>query len=588
MVLLDELPIEILKQILEFIPISRAILRTNRRINAVATPIYYRYVFLYTDSKDDKKVNTMVGKFFRTVRSNRIIAHSVRKIVIAGSRPDAYKIKFTIDEIDDEEEMRDAGIEDEWIFDELARPKYEMRLGNKKQTTQLREPDTVIAATLGRLKNLEILNLSHGIWAESFDLPILFEKKYLKKLKKVWLDTEPLRPIMTLEEEERARGPSDWDTYSPYNPRAIHRRTLQHLLSLPYMESITCVAADRKYNYYAEPFLNEDDMFSSDSNAEGVDAEGMDEENPDEKDSDEESSDEEYLNGKDLNEERMNAEGATADNMDAEVADSGDSNEESSGQGNSNEEDFLEDSDEEDLEVEFGPIEQPCEHLTSLSFERSRMSQSTLQMILEATPKLQKLKYEFWMHTSARGEFEEYFDCEQMDTTLGPVRDTLQELSVGIDYVETFAQAFASQFGRLVDWEGRQTTMRTLVSFPKLTSLEIPHVFLLGWRSTESEIQFGDVLPRTLKSLVILIKKLPYFQSYEWSEGAIFDRLRDLVLNKDMHVPDLEHVEVTGLGRRCGYMTQYSKLRRASHANGVRLSMGEYDDFYKYSSLLNF
>ena len=78
----------------------------------------------------------------------------------------------------------------------------------------------------------------------------------------------------------------------------------------------------------------------------------------------------------------------------------------------------LRDSDAEDCDVEFEPIEQPYKNVISLSFERSRMSQSTLQMILEATPKLQKLKYESCMHTSVMGEFEGYLDCEQMNTAL--------------------------------------------------------------------------------------------------------------------------------------------------------------------------
>lgn len=35
-------------------------------------------------------------------------------------------------EIDDEEERRVAGIEDEWLFDQIPRPKEEIR-GNKKE-----------------------------------------------------------------------------------------------------------------------------------------------------------------------------------------------------------------------------------------------------------------------------------------------------------------------------------------------------------------------------------------------------------------------------------------------------------------------
>ena len=127
-------------------------MKRNRRCNAIATPLYYHYVFLYTDAKDEKKANAMVPKFFRTARNNPTIAHSVRRLYIGGSRPDTYKIKFTIDEMDDEEEMRFAGIEDDWIFDELPHSKYEMRQSGKKQIIELRDPDIIIAVTLARLK----------------------------------------------------------------------------------------------------------------------------------------------------------------------------------------------------------------------------------------------------------------------------------------------------------------------------------------------------------------------------------------------------------------------------------------------------
>jgi hypothetical protein len=131
-----------------------------------------------------KKANAMVPKFFRTVRNNPTIAHSVRRIYFGGSRPDTYTIKFTIDEVDDEEEMRLAEIKDDWIFDELPRPKYEMRQSGKKQIIDLRDLDTFIAVTLARLKNLEYLDLAHGVWAKSYHLPVLFERKYLKEVEK--------------------------------------------------------------------------------------------------------------------------------------------------------------------------------------------------------------------------------------------------------------------------------------------------------------------------------------------------------------------------------------------------------------------
>lgn len=172
-------------------------------------------------------------------------------------------------------------------------------------------------------------------------------------------------------------------------------------------------------------------------------------------------------------------------------------------------------------------------------------------------------------------------------TTLEPARDTLQELSISVDYVEKFAQSVAGQLGKQIVWRGRRTTIRSLATFPQLTSVEIPHVFLLGWRSAQSQIRLVDVLPRSLKSLVILTKKLPYFESYKWNHVAIFDRLYDLVLNKDTNAPTRERIEVKGFRTRHDYRSQYARLRLACHEKGVRMSTGDHDDYYDYSFRFN-
>lgn len=285
----------------------------------------------------------MVPKFLRSVRNNPTIAHSVHRIYIGGSRPDTYKIKFTIDEMDDEEEMRVAGIEDDWIFDELPHSKYEMRQSGKKQIIELRDRDIVIAVTLARLKNLEDVDLAHGVWAKSYHIPVLFERKYLKRLRKVTLDTEPLPSIQVGEiDPDATTGPSDWDAYSPYNPKSIHRRTLQHLFSLPCMESIACVAADRKYSYN-EPFVNEEDMYSDDMNAEDMGAEDLAEGDSDEEPMDSENVDVEGVNGEgmdadDRNTEDMNEVNLNEEHVNREDLDIGDTD--------------LSDSDAEDCDVE--------------------------------------------------------------------------------------------------------------------------------------------------------------------------------------------------------------------------------------------
>lgn len=98
-----------------------------------------------------------------------------------------------------------------------------------------------------------------------------------------------------------------------------------------------------------------------------------------------------------------------------------------------------------------------------------------------------------------------------MDTILEPVQDAIRELSINIDYVEAFGQNFTGQLGRPVVWRGERGIMRSLATFRQLTSVGIPHVFLFGWRFAENQISLVDPSPRSLKSLVILTKKLPYF-----------------------------------------------------------------------------
>lgn len=138
--------------------------------------------------------------------------------------------------------MRVAGMEDKWLFDQIPRPKDDMRRNKEKQDIQLRDSDTIIVVTLARLKNLEELVLGHGVWTKSFDLPVLFEKKYLKKVKKVRLNTEPIPPLVEgLLHVKATRGPWDWDTCNPYNPKSIDRRTLAALVGSPtYGEHCLC------------------------------------------------------------------------------------------------------------------------------------------------------------------------------------------------------------------------------------------------------------------------------------------------------------------------------------------------------------
>ncbi|KAF3392148.1 hypothetical protein DPV78_010700 [Talaromyces pinophilus] len=367
----------------------------------------------------------------------------VRYEMPSYTRPDTYTIKFTIDEMDDEEEMRLAEIEDDWIFDELPRPKYETRQSGKKQIIELRDPDTFIAVTLARLKNLEDLDLAH-----------------------VTLDTEPLPPIQVGEiDPDATTGPSDWDTYSPYNPKSIHRRTLYHLLSLPCMESIACVAADRK-DSYNEPFVNEEDMYSDDMNAEGMDAEDLAESDSDEEAMDAENVDVEGVNGEDMNGEGMDVDDRNTEDMDEGNLNEKDVNSEDLDTGDTD----LRDLDAEDCDVEFDPIEQPYKNVTSLT-----------------TPKLQKLKYEFWMHTSVMGEFEGYLDCEQMNTALEPVRDTLRELSIGIDYVETFAQGFFHQATQETHRLGRRTNYNTIPGYLPTTDHSRNSSCIPAWLEIRAE-----------------------------------------------------------------------------------------------------
>ncbi len=92
-----------------------------------------------------------------------------------------------------------------------------------------------------------------------------------------------------------------------------------------------------------------------------------------------------------------------------------------------------------------------------------------------------------------------------------------------------------SRLHKIVDWGGAyekgehwgiKGSLGSLTDLAHLKSIEVPIVVLLGWVVSSSAPQLADILPRTLRQL-LLRNDLNYFYKYEWDQQACLDRLSE-------------------------------------------------------------
>lgn len=299
---------------------------------------------------------------------------------------------------------------------------------------------------LQRLENLEALHLEYPFWSENGSLPVIYQN-CLKKLKRIHLGIMfPSFPTGQYGEVwERMQGSNQ-----------IDMKQLQSLMSLPLIESITCVASD---------------------------------------------------------------------------SDKG--------------------RDEKEIELASMPTSQ---NLTSLKFLRSKLTPQTLGQILSATPNLRQLEYEFWIAGKLNEDPTQYYDCAQLDNALKPVQNILERLRLNILYHGDHTVMYLNGWSWRTEVRG---ILRSLASFTQLTHLHIPHLFLLGRTIEDADrVQFGDILPRSLKFLSISTRDLPPLRSVLTSDHTyekLLARLYEYVDARKMYAPCLKWIQIYYLRDRVRY-----------------------------------
>lgn len=170
-----------------------------------------------------------------------------------------------------------------------------------------------------------------------------------------------------------------------------------------------------------------------------------------------------------------------------------------------------------DVQPLIWPLESPpcAVRLNSLRLRHSRASLSMLDSILEITPNLRTLEYDYWC------EFGKSLDCNKLAQSLTRVRDApLTNLVIGfspfcdgIDVSERGEEMLLSSLGA------------SLKTFTKLETLEISLAVLLGWDG-DSSARLVDVLPQGLRRICFR-DDMWAFEWWYWWEYECLEKFRE-------------------------------------------------------------
>jgi hypothetical protein len=184
----------------------------------------------------------------------------------------------------------------------------------------------------------------------------------------------------------------------------------------------------------------------------------------------------------------------------------------------------------------FEPLEHPCNNLTYLRLPRSALQFITLNTILYAMPKLRRFDHHILIEADPDDQSIP-IGCEEMDTALRPVRNTLEELSLGV-HREPNSDLFPDIRG----------IMRSLPHFPKLTYLKIYYEYLLDPAGLGEQSHFVNLLPPTLRVLKVLGCNSCSYDSFgeqrEIDYELLYHRLHEYANNKATHAPVLQYIDV--------------------------------------------
>ncbi len=169
----------------------------------------------------------------------------------------------------------------------------------------------------------------------------------------------------------------------------------------------------------------------------------------------------------------------------------------------------------------------PCNPMIEvLELRHSQIREETLEHLLSMVPNLKSLNCGLWCETEPIDDHSSFLDCEALSKALKHTR-LLEHLVISINFFASSAME--------VDWGGAyekgehwgiKGSLGSLTDLAHLKSIEVPIVVLLGWVVSSSAPQLADILPRTLRQL-LLRNDLNYFYKYEWDQQACLDRLSE-------------------------------------------------------------
>lgn len=221
----------------------------------------------------------------------------------------------------------------------------------------------------------------------------------------------------------------------------------------------------------------------------------------------------------------------------------------------------------------FVALRRPCTSLSRLSLTRCELTQATLARVLRATPRLRELEYDSMINMYSGGAISQYFDCEQMDTALEPVRDTLEYLRIDVLFWTQHPSLFDIESG--YDW-GVKGTLTSLSAFPRLTKIKIPFVLLMGWEPQEGSTrqQLAAVLPRSLRDIEFLRSSLDGFEKDKWDRPAECSRMIEYIEGRHTHAPELRIIRVPYIKFRLNSAEdEVAKLDKACREADIKLDL---------------
>lgn len=186
-----------------------------------------------------------------------------------------------------------------------------------------------------------------------------------------------------------------------------------------------------------------------------------------------------------------------------------------------------------------------CPHassLTTLNLHYAHMKESTLKELLSTTPNLRTLLVGFQINAEPHDTHSPFLNITKLRDALDQVRSTLEHLTLSIDFFTTVAME--------LDWGGSyengnnfgvRGSLGSLATFENLQSIEIPLILLFGWSSSPPIAKLADMLPRTLRTIV-LRNDLALFQGYDWEQAKCPRPVLEWLCERRSYQPKLERV----------------------------------------------